>query len=82
MDAAESVSESDEPEFGSASEPASEPVPVPEPEPEPKPEPEPEPEPEPGPPPPPVKPAPDLEDVEDLMFVDADIEADRRRPPR
>ena len=45
-------------------------------------EPEPEPEPEPGPPPPPVKPAPYLEDVEDLMFVDADIEADRRKPPR
>jgi hypothetical protein len=39
-------------------------------------------EPEPGPPPPPVKPAPYLEDVEDLMFVDADIEADRRKPPR
>ena len=33
-------------------------------------------------PPPPVKPAPNLEDVEDLMFVDADIEADRRKPPR
>lgn len=49
--------------------------PAPEPEPEPEPDPEPEPEPEPGPPPPPVKPAPDLEDVEDLMFVDADIEA-------
>jgi hypothetical protein len=45
-------------------------------------EPEREPEPEPGPPPPPVKPAPYLEDVEDLMFVDADIEADRRKPPR
>ena len=30
--------------------------------------------PEPGPPPPPVKPAPNLDDVEDLMFVDADIE--------
>ncbi len=43
---------------------------------------EPEPEPQPGPPPPPVKPAPNLEDVEDLMFVDADIEADRRKPPR
>lgn len=41
-----------------------------------------EPEPQPGPPPPPVKPAPNLEDVEDLMFVDADIEADRRKPPR
>jgi hypothetical protein len=45
-------------------------------------EPEPEPEPQPGPPPPPVKPAPNLEDVEDLMFVDADIESDRRKPPR
>ena len=41
-----------------------------------------EPEPQPGPPPPPVKPAPNLEDVEDLMFVDADIESDRRKPPR
>lgn len=61
-------------------------------EPEPEPEsdlelevdlgPEVDPEPERGPPPPPVRPAPDLEDVEDLMFVDADIEADRRRPPR
>lgn len=36
----------------------------------------PEPEPEPGPPPPPVRPAPDVEDVEDLMFVDADIDTD------
>jgi hypothetical protein len=52
--------------------------PDPEPRPEPRPEPEPEPEPEPGPPPPPVKPAPDAEDVEDLMFVDDDIEASRR----
>lgn len=43
---------------------------------EPEPAPEPEVEAEPGPPPPPVTPAPDLEDVEDLMFVDADIEAD------
>jgi len=34
-------------------------------------QPEPEPKPEPG----PVTPAPDLEDVEDLMFVDADLEA-------
>jgi len=42
------------------------------------PEPEPEPQPEPGPPPPPVKPAPDAEDVEDLMFVDDDIETSRR----
>jgi hypothetical protein len=33
-------------------------------------------QPEPAPPPPPVKPAPGVEDVEDLMFVDADIEAD------
>ena len=41
-------------------------------------EPEPELEPEPGPPPPPVKPAPDVEDVEDLMFVDDDIETGRR----
>ena len=31
---------------------------------------------EPAPPPPPVKPAPDVEDVEDLMFVDADVDAD------
>jgi hypothetical protein len=37
---------------------------------------------EPAPPPPAVTPAPDLEDVEDLMFVDADIEADGDRPPR
>lgn len=39
-------------------------------------QPELEPEPEPERAPPPVTPAPDLEDVEDLMFVDADIEAD------
>ncbi len=75
---AENVSELDEsepePEPGSELEP--------EPEAESKSEPQPEPQPEPGLPPPPVKPAPDLEDVEDLMFVDADIEADRRRPPR
>ncbi len=37
---------------------------------------DPEPEPTPAPPPPPVKPAPEVEDVEDLMFVDADIETD------
>ena len=37
-------------------------------------DPEPDPEPDPGPPPPPVRPAPDFEDVEDLMFVDADID--------
>jgi len=52
----------------------------PEPEPDPQPETEPGavagPEPDPAPPPPPVRPAPDLEDVEDLMFVDADIDAD------
>ena len=39
-------------------------------------QPEPEPKPEPERAPPPVTPAPDLEDVEDLMFVDADLEAD------
>ena len=38
-------------------------------------EPESEPESEPA-PPPPVKPAPDAEDVEDLMFVDADLESE------
>jgi hypothetical protein len=48
---------------------------------EPEPEPEPEPAREPPPPPPPVKPAPDLEDLEDLMFVDADIDADGSAPP-
>jgi len=37
--------------------------------------------PEPGPPPPPVRPAPDLTDVEDLMFVDADIDTDGPLPP-
>jgi hypothetical protein len=31
--------------------------------------------------PPPVKPAPDVDDVEDLMFVDADIDADGAAPP-
>lgn len=36
----------------------------------------PAPDPEPAPPPPPLKPAPDVEDVEDLMFVDDDIDAD------
>ncbi len=40
---------------------------------EPEPEPEDAAEPEPA-PPPPVTPAPDAEDVEDLMFVDADLE--------
>ena len=30
---------------------------------------------------PPVKPAPDAEDVEDLMFVDADLESDDEGPP-
>jgi hypothetical protein len=60
-------------------EPVPVPVPVPVPESGPvedQPEPEPEPEPEPGPAPPPVTPAPDVDDVEDLMFVDADLEAD------
>jgi len=47
-------------------------------EPEPEPVAEAEPGPESGPPPPPVKPAPDAEDVEDLMFVDDDIETSRR----
>lgn len=61
---------------------ADQPEPVPQPEVGADADDEPEPEPEPGPPPPPVKPAPYLEDVEDLMFVDADIEADRRKPPR
>lgn len=50
-------------------------------DPEPEPEPEPEPDREPAPPPPPVKPAPDVEDLEDLMFVDADIETDGSAPP-
>lgn len=60
-----------------------EPVVEAEPEPEAEPELEAEPEPEPGPPPPPVTPAPDAEDLEDLMFVDADIEAgaDGPQPP-
>ncbi len=44
-----------------------------------EPEPEPEEEPEPAPPPKPVRPAPDLEDVEDLMVVDDDIETERDR---
>lgn len=43
-------------------------------EPDLEPEAEPEPEPDPAPPPQPVRPAPDLEDVEDLMVVDDDIE--------
>ncbi|MCI4674696.1 cell division protein PerM [Candidatus Mycolicibacterium alkanivorans] len=54
-------------------------VPEPEPvqeQPQAEPEPEPEAEPEPSPPPRPVRPAPGLEDVEDLMFVDDDIEPD------
>jgi len=62
----------DEPESDAAANPD------PNPEPDVEPESEPEPEPEPGPPPPPVKPAPDVEDVEDLMFVDDDIETGRR----
>jgi hypothetical protein len=67
-------------------EPEAEAKPQPEPEPAPEPEPEPEPEREPAPPPPPVTPAPDVEDLEDLMFVDADIEGNAPRdggqPPR
>lgn len=51
----------------------------------PAPEPEPEPDPDPPPPPPPVRPAPDAEDVEDLMFVDDDLDPpddeDRPQPP-
>jgi Family of unknown function (DUF6350) len=43
-------------------------------EPEPEPDSGPEPEPVPSAPPPPVRPAPDLEDLEDLMIVDDDIE--------
>ena len=46
---------------------------------DPEPEPEPEEVPEPAPPPKPVRPAPDLEDVEDLMVVDDDIEPERDR---
>jgi hypothetical protein len=44
---------------------------------------EPVPDPEPAPPPPPLKPAPDVDDVEDLMFVDDDIDDDIEpdRPP-
>jgi hypothetical protein len=55
------------------------PEPEAEPDPDPEPEPEPEPEREPAPPPPPVTPAPDVEDLEDLMFVDADIEGNAPR---
>jgi hypothetical protein len=41
-----------------------------------------EPDPEPLPPPPPVTPAPDVEDLEDLMFVDADIaDIEEPQPP-
>ena len=53
----------------------SEPLP-PEPEPDLGGPPEPDEAEQPAPPPPPVKPAPDVDDVEDLMFVDADIDAD------
>lgn len=51
-----------------------------EPDPQSRPEHESEPDPEftPAPPPPPVRPAPDVEDVEDLMFVDDDIDG---QPP-
>lgn len=54
----------------------------PAPEAEAQPAPDLDPEPEPAVPPRPVRPAPDLEDVEDLMFVDDDIEADEPQPPR
>ncbi len=73
----------DEPSEPEPAEPESESDPEPEPaleaevetvEPELELEPEPEPDREPAPPPPPVTPAPDVEDLEDLMFVDADIE--------
>jgi hypothetical protein len=71
-----------EPEPESEPEPEAEQVPAPEPDPEP----EPEPDRAPAPPPPPVTPAPDVEDLEDLMFVDADIEGNAPRdggqPPR
>jgi hypothetical protein len=66
-------------------EPSAEPEPVDVAVEEPQPEPEPEPEPEPAPPPRPVRPAPDLEDLEDLMVVDDDIaaeEPDAPTPPR
>ena len=46
------------------------------------PEPDPQPEPEPAPPPRPVLPAPNLEDVEDLMVVDDDIAPEEPLPPR
>lgn len=51
----------------------------PEPEAEAEAESDPEPDREPAPPPPPVTPAPDVEDLEDLMFVDADIEGNAPR---
>jgi DNA-binding transcriptional MocR family regulator len=60
-------------------EPALEVNPEPDPDPEPEPDPDPEPDREPAPPPPPVTPAPDVEDLEDLMFVDADIEGNAPR---
>jgi hypothetical protein len=49
-------------------------TPIPDVSTEPGPDPESEPEPEPASPAQPVRPAPDLEDVEDLMVVDDDIE--------
>lgn len=82
-----------EPAFDDEHEPFTEPIVLPEPageavvdplhEPAEAAEPEPEPEPEPAPPPPrPVRPAPDLEDVEDLMIVDDDIEPEEPASPR
>ena len=64
-------------------EPSPEPVDVTaeEPQPEREPEPEPEPPPQPAPPPRPVRPAPNLEDVEDLMVVDDDIAPDEPEAP-
>ncbi|HTY29271.1 MAG TPA: DUF6350 family protein [Mycobacterium sp.] len=81
-----------EPASDLESEPFTEPIVLPEPAAEPEAEPvpvaeaeeqgEPEPEPEPAPPPRPVRPAPDLEDVEDLMIVDDDIESEEPGRPR
>ena len=68
------------------SEPYTQPIVLPETPPEPEPEPvdvsSEEPEPEPAPPQRPVLPAPDLEDVEDLMVVDDDIAPEEPLSPR
>ena len=68
-----------EPEAEVEPEPEAEAESDPDPDLDPEPEPDPEPEREPAPPPPPVTPAPDVEDLEDLMFVDADIEGNAPR---